>query len=261
MSPSRKSDGPRRTRGSHAIRRHCLTLPAAVPPPPPLAEWSRLGAELAARGPYRIAIAMHAARAAATGGGRLTFHEEAQIAAWFAGIVDAAIQRGGGSRDDHDETAAAIWHVLVGDWHRDPQRAYPARCPAVAAVPRSGAPGFLASLRAAAAGYVHTVVAGASAEEIAELCSLLVMGDDDLEAYRPYGLVDTEDASASELLGPALANLTLRRPTNAELCSGFAGWAQGFAQVAIEHALPPVDRIGAIAWLARVALRDEERAA
>ena len=261
MPPSRKSNAPRGSRGSHATRRHRVLVPAAVQPPPLVAEWSRLGAELAARGPYRIAVAMHAARAAATGGGRLTFHEEEQIAVWFAGIVDEAIQRGGGSRDDHDGTAAAIWHVLVGDWHRDPQRVSPARCPEVATVPCPGAPGFLASLRVAAAGYVHTVVAGASAEEISELCSLLVMGDDDLEAYRPCGLVDTEDEPASELLGPALASLTLRRPTNAELCCGFAGWARGFAQVTIEHALPPVDRIGAIAWLARVALRDEERAA
>jgi len=258
MPPSRKPSP--RLRGSHVIRRHHVPVLAAVRPSP-LAEWSRLGAELAARGPYRIAIAMHAARAAATGGSGLTFHEEEQIAAWFAGIVDEAIQRGGGSRDDHDETATAIWHVLIGDWHRDPRRAYPARCPNVAAVPCPGAPAFLAALRAVAAGYAHTAIAGASAEEIDELCALLIMGEDDLEAYRPCGLVDTEDAPASELLGPALAILTLRRPTNAELCSGFAGWAQGFAQVAIEHSLSPVDRIGAIAWLARVALRAEERAA
>lgn len=261
MPSSRKSTASCGSCGSHVTRRHRLAPPAASQLPPPLAEWARLGAELAARGPYRIAVAMHAARAAATGGGRLTAHEEEQIAAWFAGIVDEAVQRGGGRGNDHDETAAAIWHVLVGDWHRDPRRAYPARCPAIAAVPCPGAPGFLAALRAAAAGYAHTVVVGASLDEIDELCALLAMGDDDLEAYRPCGLVDTEDAPASELLGPALANLTLRRPTNAELCSGFAGWAQGFAQVAIEHALSPVERIGAIAWLARVALRDEERAA
>ncbi len=108
---------------------------------------------------------------------------------------------------------------------------------------------------------MYTAVAGASAEEIVELCSLLVTSGDGLEAYRPWGFVDTEDAPAAELIGPAIASLTLRRPTSAGICSGFAGWAQGFAQVALEHALPPVDRIGAIAWLARCALRGEERAA
>jgi hypothetical protein len=49
MSPSRKSDQPRRPRGSHATRRHGAARAAAAQPPqpPPLAEWSRLGAELA----------------------------------------------------------------------------------------------------------------------------------------------------------------------------------------------------------------------
>ena len=37
-------------------------------------------------------------------------------------------------------------------------------------------------------------------------------------------------------------------------------WSVGFAELAREHMLPPVARIGAIAWFARVALR-EERAA
>lgn len=151
--------------------------------------------------------------------------------------------------------------MLSGDWHRAPERVCPARCPAVDEVPAPGERGFLASLRAAAAGYVHTAVAGAAAEEIAELCALVVASDEELETYRPWGLVDAEDAPAAALLEAALASLTLRRPTNAEICSGFGGWAQGFAQVAIEHTLSPVDRIGAIAWLARAALRGEERAA
>jgi hypothetical protein len=187
----------------------------------------------------------------------LTFHEEEQIALWFTGIIDEALRRGGGSRDDSDETAAAIWRVLVGDWHQDPERVCLPRCPVVAQVPHPGTPGFLALLRAAAAGYVHTTVAGASADDIAELRWLLTANDDDLEAYRPWGPVETEDAPPSNLLEPALASLTLRRPTNVETCRGLGGWAQGFAQLAIEHTIPPVDRIGAIAWLARVALRDE----
>jgi hypothetical protein len=226
-----------------------------------LADWSRLGTKLAARGHHRVAIALHAARAAASGGAQLTAHEEEQIAAWFAGIVDEAIRRGGSSGDDRDETAAAIWQVLSGDWHRDPVRVCPARCPAVAEAPAPGERGFLAAFRAAAAGYVHTAIAGASEDEIAELCALAVASDAELETYRPWGLVDAEDAPAAALLEPALASLTLRRPTNAELCSGFGGWAQGFALVTIEHTLSPVDRIGATAWLARVALRDEEQAA
>ena len=46
-----------------------------------------------------------------------------------------------------------------------------------------------------------------------------------------------------------------------EICGGFAAWAQGFVRVALDHMLSPVERIGAIAWLALVALRDEEHAA
>ena len=108
MSSSRKSDKPCRSRGSHADRRHGTTRPegSAEAGPPlllplllraALADWNELGAELAARGPHRIVIALHAARAAATGGAQLTTHEEEQIAAWFAGVVDEAIRRGGGS--------------------------------------------------------------------------------------------------------------------------------------------------------------------
>lgn len=92
-----------------------------------LADWSKLGAELAARGPHRVAIALHAARAAATGGAQLTAYEEEQLAAWFASIIDEAVQRGGSSGDDRDETATAIWQVLSGDWHRDPARSLGSR--------------------------------------------------------------------------------------------------------------------------------------
>jgi hypothetical protein len=54
--------------------------------------------------------------------------------------------------------------------------------------------------------------------------------------------------------------LTCRRLSNAEACSGLGNWAYGFAGMVSEHAIPPVFRIGAIAWLARVALRPDERA-
>ena len=271
MSPGRKHSRLDACRKAHAARRHAELPPHGSPiaparrhaelplhepaaTTPELHEWARLGAELAALGPHRLAIAAHAARAAAAGGAALAVGEEEQIAAWLTGIVDEAIRRGRGSGDDHDETAAAIWHVLAGDWHRDPEREHAARCPAVAAVPQPGAPGFLVALRAAARGYVYTAVAGASADDIAELREILAASDDDLEAYRPWGLVDTEDPPAAALLEPALASLTLRRPTYTEICSGFGGWARGFAQAALEHTLSPVDRVGAIAWLARVAL-------
>ena len=255
MSPDRRHRLLDACRTPHSARRHAeLPLPEPMAAAPGLAEWARLGAELAALGPHRLAIAVHAARAAAAGGAGLSSGEEEQIADWLAGIVDEAIGRGGGSGDDEDETAAAIWHVLAGDGHRDPEREHAARCPAVAAAPHPGAPGFLASMSAAARGYVYTAIAGASAEEIAELREILAASDDGLETYRPWGLVDTEDPPAAALLEPALASLTLRRPTSAEVCCGFGGWARGFAQAALEHTPSPVERIGAIAWLARVAL-------
>lgn len=93
-----------------------------------------------------------------------------------------------------------------------PERVCLPCCPVVTQVPHPGTPGFLVLLRAAAAGYVHTTVAGASADDIAELRWLLIANDDDLEAYRPWGPVETEDAPPSNLLEPALAILTLRRP-------------------------------------------------
>jgi hypothetical protein len=52
--------------------------------------------------------------------------------------------------------------------------------------------------------------------------------------------------------------LTCRQRSNTEACSGFVDWAQGFAAMVAEHALSPVLRIGAVAWLARVALRPDE---
>jgi len=66
-----------------------------------------------------------------------------------------------------------------------------------------------------------------------------------------------EEQSASEDLEYARSILTARHLTNPAACRAFASWATGLANAMIEHSLLPVYRIGAIAWLARVALRDE----
>ena len=83
---------------------------------------------------------------------------------------------------------------------------------------------------------------------------------DALEDYRPWGIDFAEEAPA-ESLESARSMLTCRQLSNPEACCGVADWAHGFAGMVAEHAIPPVFRIGAIAWLARVALRDEERTA
>jgi len=193
--------------------------------------------------------------------------EEDAIAAWFVEeCIDVAIARDGA------RAAASIWYVLSGDWHRDPHQARPPRCPSVAALPappigysRPGPhPGereFIGGLRTAAAGYVRTAIAGASAAEIDELRDL--MGEDDpgyLDGYRPWGQILTEDVPAAEMLDRARHTLTQRHLSNDQARRGVESWSVGFAELAREHMLPPVARIGAIAWFARVALR-EERAA
>jgi esterase/lipase superfamily enzyme len=55
--------------------------------------------------------------------------------------------------------------------------------------------------------------------------------------------------------------LTCRELSNGEACSGFADWVHGLAGMVAEHAIPPVFRVGAITWLARVALRPQGGAA
>ena len=239
-----------------------------------LTEWSKLGACIAALGPHRLAIAARAARAAVSGGRGVGTEEEEQIAQWFIGIVDEAIHRGG------LRAAAAIWVVLVSDSHPDPFEVRAPRCPAVAEIPypprgfafepgepdgmvldRGEVATFLAKLRAAAAGYLHTVIAGASPADILELREIVRADDDTLEDYRPWGVDFAAEEPASESLENARSMLTCRHLTNAEACYGFADWAHGFAGMVAEHTLPPVFRVGAIAWLARVALRPEEGAA
>ena len=239
----------------------------AVPP-----EWAQLGAKLGALGPHRLSIAARAATAAAGSRG-VTAEEEEHITHWFGGIVDDALRRGG------LPAAAAIWAVLAGDSHVDPVNVRAARCPAVAEVPapprgfafepaETGGPGeatldpdevtaFLAKLRAAAPRYVHTAIACASDDDLHDLRELTVADERALEEFRPWG-VDLADAPATEALEDARSMLTYRQLSSAEACSGFADWAQGFAGMVTEHALPPVVRIGAIAWLARVALRAED---
>lgn len=232
-------------------------------------EWAQLGAKLAALGPHRLAIAARAATAAATGGRGITAEDEAHIAQWFGDIVDEAIGAGGLS------AAVAIWMLLAGDRHADPAGGWVARCPAIAEVPlppqefafESGeldglgaalldpdeVTEFLTKLRAAAPGYVHTAVAGASADDLRDLREITVADARALEEFRPWG-VDIGADSPAEALEDARSMLIYRQPSSAEVCSGFADWAYGFAGMVTEHALSPVLRIGAITWLARVVL-------
>ena len=298
MSLSKKLDSARRACRSHVTGRHAAAplaavwpadtpLPASEPQPrsstseeavadspvadlqAALAEWSRLGAELAAHGPHRLAIAARAAVAAAGGGRGVSAEEAADLARWFAGVVDEALHRGGLA------AGVAIWLVLAGDSQDGPLDARVPRCPAVAAVPPPpgitgelaeladpaglapdpAAAAFLAGLRAAAAGYVHTALACASPADVLELREIACAEDDALEDYRPWGVDLAEDAPASEALERARAMLTCRRLSPDEVCGGVADWARGLAGAVTEHALPPVFRIGAVAWLARVALR------
>jgi hypothetical protein len=194
--------------------------------------------------------------------------QEEQIARWFVGIVDEAIARGGW------RAATAIWFVLDRDRHADPYEQRAARCPALDEVPDPpvafeylpGDPNeptpepdevaaFLDKLRTAAPSYVYTAIAGASAAHLRALQQIMRANDDELEAYRPFGL-DLREL-ASMWLQDAHSILTRRQLSNAEACRGVANWADGCASVAAEHAIPPVFRIGAVAWLARVALRSE----
>lgn len=239
-----------------------------------LSAWARLGSELASRGPHRLLIAARAARAAAAGGLGVDAAEEDQIAQWFTRIVDEAIHR------DGLRAAAAIWFVLVGDGQADPFELWYARCPGVAMVPEpphgyssdpasspddapdpAEAAAFLAKLRAAAASYIRTAIAGASETDLIELRLILHATDAALEEYRPWGPSFAEGSPAHASLEAARSTLTRRQLSNADACSGLAEWAHGFAGMVVEHSLSPVFRIGAIAWFARVALRDEERAA
>jgi len=220
--------------------------------------------------------------AAAGGGAGVSTEQESQIARWFVGSVDEAIARGG------PRAAAAIWFVLARDRHADPDPAeawsgWSARCPAVAEVPAPpiafaflpGDPAeldeltpdpdevapFLAKLRTAAAGYVHTAIAGASADHLDALDQILRADDEELDAYHPWGDGCGSWWPSLMSLESSRSLLTRRRLSNAEACHGVANWADGFASMVAEHAIPPVFRIGVVAWLARVALRSAGGAA
>lgn len=232
--------------------------------------------ELAALGPRRIAIAARAAVAAAGGAGVGT-EQENQIARWFVAVVDEAIARGG------PRAAAAIWFVLAHDRHPDPDPSagwsgWSTRCPAIAEVPDppiafAFLPGdradlddelapdpdevatFLAALHTAAAGYVYTAIAGASADDLRALDQIMRAGDAGLDAYHPWGDEFGSWWPSWLSLESSRSLLTRRLLSNAEACHGVANWADGFKSVVTQHAISPVFRIGAIAWLARVALR------
>ena len=245
-------------------------------------EWVQLGARLAALGPHRLSIAARAAAAAAGGGRGVTAEEEERVARWFGGIVDEAVRRGG------LPAAVAIWTVLAGDSNADAVGGRSARCPAIAEVPSpprgfafepgelgeprapagegpieqgeepldsAEATAFIAKLRAAAPGYIYTAIAGASEEDLRDLREIIAADGRALEEFRPWGVDLSADAPAAEVLEDARSMLTYRQLSSAEACSGFADWACGFAGMVAEHALPSVHRIGAVAWLARVALR------
>jgi hypothetical protein len=263
--------------------------------------WAKLGDKLAALGPdsFRRAVAARAARAAA-GGGDISVDEEERLARWFARIIDEAIRRGGLAAgvaiwslltgDNHADPVlgravrcpamASIPEPPRGFRFVEPGVARASCFPESATVrpprprrapepptidPAALDPAevalFMGQLRDAAPAYVHTAVAGASESELQVLRDIARANDDELEYFRPWAVDLASDVPASASLENARSMLTARYLSNPEACSGFAEWAHGLTSMVAEHALPPVLRIGAIAWLARVALRPEDGAA
>jgi hypothetical protein len=221
--------------------------------PPGLAEWTAFGASLLAlpNGAHRIALAMRTARAASSGGVEIGADDARAMEQWLADTIDLAIARGG------ENAAAAIWYVLAGDWQQDPSSVRPARCPAVAMIEAGpGEPGFVEVLRTRAPMYIRTMMSSASKRDVALLREIVGADEQTLDEFRPFGAFThpTEDCAPWEELDDARAALTARYPSSDDVCSGVCAWASGMASAAYEHALNPVLRIGAIAWLARVAL-------
>jgi hypothetical protein len=216
-------------------------------------EWTALGASLLAlsNGAHRVALAMRTARAAASGGIEIGAGEARAMEQWLADTIDLAIARGG------ENAAAAIWYVITGDWQQDPGAIRPARCPVVAMIETGpGDRGFVAALRTHAPMYLRTVVSGASTRDVALLREIVGADEQMLDELRPFGARAnlTEDRAPWEDLEDARATLIARYPSSDDVCSGVCAWASGMASVAYEHAVTPVLRIGAIAWLAHVAL-------
>jgi len=263
----KKKPATRSPKPTHVERRHGPD--AAAPPqnpvepdlasverstdPPDLTEWTALGASLLAlpNGAHRVALAMHTARAAASGGIEIGADEARAMKQWLADTIDLAITRGG------ENAASAIWHVIAGDWQRDPSAIRPARCPAAARIEAgSGERELAAMLRTHARMYIRTVISGASGRDVALLREIVGADEQRLDELRPFGACANliEDRAPWEDLEDARASLTARYPSADDVCSGVCAWASGMASAAYEHALTPVLRIGAIAWLAHVAL-------
>jgi len=268
MSPEKKP-ATRSPKPTHVKRRH--SPDAAAPPqkpvgpdlvsverstePPDLTAWTALGASLLAlpNGAHRVALAMRTARAAASGGIEIAADEARAMEQWLADTIDLAIARGG------ENAASAIWYVIAGDWQRDPSAIRPARCPAVAMIEAGpGERGLVAALRTHAPMYMRTAISGASKRDVALLREMVGADEQTLDEFRPFGTCAnlTEDRAPWEELEDARSALTARYPSSDDVCSGVCAWASGMASAAYEHALSPVLRIGAIAWLARVALAE-----
>jgi hypothetical protein len=100
------------------------------------------------------------------------------------------------------------------------------------------------------------VVGGASKQDVALLRELVGADEQALDDLRPFGASANlaEDRAPWGDLEDARAALTARYPSSDDVCSGVSAWASGMASAAHEYAVTPVLRVGAIAWLARVAL-------
>ncbi len=121
-----------------------------------------------------------------------------------------------------------------------------------------GERGFVAALRTHAPMYIRTVVSGASKRDVALLREIVGADEQVLDELHPFGTFAnlTEDRAPWEDLEDARATLIARYPSADDVCSGVCAWANGMASATYQHALTPVLRIGAIAWMARVALAD-----
>src|SRR5262249_20176143 len=99
-------------------------------------------------------------------------------------------------------------------------------------------------------------LSGASKRDVALLREIIGADEQTLDELRPFGARTnlTEDRAPWEDLEEARATLLARYPSSADVCSCVCSWAHCMPSAAYEHALTRVLRIGAIAWLAHVAL-------
>ncbi|HWU90542.1 MAG TPA: hypothetical protein VN253_24925 [Kofleriaceae bacterium] len=117
---------------------------------------------------------------------------------------------------------------------------------------------FVTALEAAAPGYMRTAIAGASTDEIAMLRAIVRADAATLDGFRPWGIPLVDDHRSYEDLETARATLIRRNLSNVAACRGVEAWARGSGIATAEHSIPPVLRIGAIAWLALMTLREDE---